>query len=949
MVILAIEKEIDLKFNLRPLLLLLVLFGPIKQFAQHQLNLTAEVDADRKIIKVSQELIFFNQSTDTLSFLVLNDWNNAYSERETPLGKRFSDEFVRSFHLATEKEKGRTENLVIADDNQSPLFWNRTEEHPDLVRVTLPKSLPPNGKLLLKLSYQLKIPDDKFTRYGYNGDGNFMLKNWYLTPAGYANHQFAMYSNLNIDDSFNGLCDVLLTLSLPEGYHPTTDLKVVKTAGNTHTFSGTKVLDIPLYLERDNSFASYKNSTIDVVSNMHEKGVDDLRKALIIDKVVNYVSENLGKSPLEKLTVSQSDYEKNPFYGLNQLPAFLRPFPNDFIFELKFLKTYLNNYLKNSLQLDPRKDNWIFDALQVYYMMKYVDEFYPDAKMMGNVYRYKLFRGYNLVSLDFNEQYNYFYMLMARKNLDQPLGDPKNVLIKFNEKIASKYRAGLSFHYLGDYIGKQNLEKSLATFVSNAYQQPSDAHSLNRAISANTDKDTDWFFDIIVDTRKLIDYKFSHVSKTADSVSFSLKNRTNTVVPIPVYGLKKKEVVFKQWIDAVGKDSIYTIKRNDADKIVINYNNEVPEYNRRNNSKSLKSYSPFNKPVKFIFLKDLEEPDYHQIIYVPTLQYNLYDGFITGMRFHNKTILDKPFTFDVTPSYSTKSNNLSGTFSIALNQMNRDRNLFAVKYGISGDVFHYAPDAYYQKINPYVVFRIRQSDYRDNKKQSIQFRQVYVDKEKSSFITNTFTGSYSVFNAKFISTNTEITRHLGYAADVQFSSKFGKATGEISFRRLFDDNRQVSLRLYAGAFLSNNTNTSYFNFALDRPTDYLFDYNYLGRSENDGIFSQQFVLAEGGFKSKLENPSANQWIATVNGSFNIWNWIEVYGDVGFLKSKRSKERFMYDSGIRLNLVTDYFELYFPVYSNNGWEISQPRYAERIRFIAAFSPNTLISLFTRKWF
>jgi hypothetical protein len=41
-----------------------------------------------------------------------------------------------------------------------------------------------------------------------------------------------------------------------------------------------------------------------------------------------------------------------------------------------------------------------------------------------------------------------------------------------------------------------------------------------------------------------------------------------------------------------------------------------------------------------------------------------------------------------------------------------------------------------------------------------------------------------------------------------------------------------------------------FSYAADRPTDYLFDYNYLGRSESTGLYSQQFILAEGGFKSK---------------------------------------------------------------------------------------------------
>jgi hypothetical protein len=55
---------------------------------------------------------------------------------------------------------------------------------------------------------------------------------------------------------------------------------------------------------------------------------------------------------------------------------------------------------------------------------------------------------------------------------------------------------------------------------------------------------------------------------------------------------------------------------------------------------------------------------------------------------------------------------------------------------------------------------------------------------------------------------------------------------------------------------------NYYSFALDRPTDYLFDYNYYGRSENTGFFcQQQLIIAEGGFKSK-QIPFANQWMTT---------------------------------------------------------------------------------------
>ena len=190
-----------------------------------------------------------------------------------------------------------------------------------------------------------------------------------------------------------------------------------------------------------------------------------------------------------------------------------------------------------------------------------------------------------------------------------------------------------------------------------------------------------------------------------------------------------------------------------------------------------------------------------------------------------------------------------------------------------------------------------------------------------------------------------------WSADFQLAKNFSKVSFNYEYRRLFESNRQLNLRFYTGTFLSNKTDAAsdYFSFALDRPTDYLFDYAYLGRSEASGIFSQQYITAEGGFKSKLETPFANQWISTVNASTTLWKYILLYGDAGFVKNKFSNANFVYDAGLRINLVTDYFEIYLPLYSNLGWEIGQPNYDEKIRFKFTLDPQSLLGLFRRRWY
>ena len=463
--------------------------------AQHRSKMVVEVDTKKNILTLLQELTFYNQTNDTLTNIVLNDWNNAYSGKNTPLANRFSDEFERGFHLAKETERGSTENISIIDSEKNSLTWERDENYPDVVQIRLRNKLLPQQKITITLTYFVKIPSDRFTKYGYGENGKMNLKNWYLTPSRFENKEFIKYNNVNLDDITNALSDIDLEIKVPATLDVSSDLNVIEKVKNNdftiYKLSGKNRIDFGLFLDKKTSFSSYKNSSIEVVSSMQDNRLNDIQKALVIDKIVNYVAENIGTYPFEKITVSQTDYERNPFYGLNQLPAFASPFPDEFLFEIKFLKTYLNNYLKNTLRLDPRKDSWIYDGIQVYTMMKYIDEFHPGSKMMGNVAKLKILRSYNLVSLDFNGQYSYFYMLMARKNLDQPLNSPKNTLIKFNEKIASKYRAGLSLKYLDSYLGENSVQKSIQQFYILNHTQQTSGKDFESILTSNSPKKID--------------------------------------------------------------------------------------------------------------------------------------------------------------------------------------------------------------------------------------------------------------------------------------------------------------------------------------------------------------------------------------------------------------------------------------------------------------------------
>ena len=920
--------------------------------SQHLSQFDIKIDNNKHILYVKQELTFFNETQKPIKNIVLNDWNNAYFNKKTPLAKRFSDEFVRSFYFSSANERSYTKINSFRENGQK-VSYQYIVDHPDVIVFNVDEPILPNQKRTFLVDYEVKIPHNKFTGIGYADNGKMVLKNCFLSPSRIENDNFVVYSNTNTDDIANAKSDYEIKIETTDACFITSDLTALKpqiTKQKSFVFEGKNQNDFVLFVDITNDIKQFRIDDLVVHSDLKTK-LSGPEKILSIQKTVNFVTQNLGKYQFENIIVSQADYDKYPFYGLNQLPAFLRPFEENFVFEIKFLKTYLNNALKNTLSLDQRKDNWIKDGLQIYLMMRYIDEFYPNAKMMGSIAKWKLLKSFNIVTLDFNQQYNYFYMLMARKNLDQAIGDSKDSFVKYNEQIALKYKAGLSLKYLDSYLENNVVPKSILQFYAINQQKQTTEKDFKTIFKQNTSQNIDWFFDNVVHSKTTIDYKFTSAKIIGDSIVVKIKNKTQNNVPIPVYGLRNRQIVLKKWLTNIEKDSRITIKNDAIDKLVLNYKSEVPEFNERNNHKKLKGFFTNNRPIKFAFMKDLEDPKFNQILYVPTITYNLYDGLTPGLSLHNQTLLEKPFQFNFEPSYAIAAKSLTGSASVNISQNVYGLRLFRVNYASSMLYSHYAKDAAYSRFNPGVYFSLRDPDLRSNRRQTVFVRYVFVNREVPqdlSVIYNIKELNYNVLNFRFNDSKVELARVVSAKHDLQFSKNFGKISTELQYRKLFENTQQINLRLYAGAFLYNKSTTDFFNFALDRPTDYMFDYNYVGRSESTGLFSQQLIFAEGGFKSKLKNPFANQILVTANASFNIWNWVEIYGDVGFLKNKTDRGRLAFDSGLRLNLVPDYFELFFPVYSSNGFEIDK-NYGQKIRFVVTLSPRILTNLVTRRWF
>lgn len=923
--------------------------------AQHTNSVFAKIIPEEESIAVQQHYLYVNQSEDPLEEIWFYDWNNSYSSKRTPLSKRFSEEFNRGLHLARQRDRGSTDIISIVAKNYKGLKWEYAKEE-DLFKVILPEALAPGDSIKIHFTYNLKLPDTRFSGYGYKDNGELYLKDWYFSPLAYRDG-WHKYSNKNLDDLYTEqTAESEVQVIFPKQLYLNSNYKLGSESefpqGKQVILKEKGVLNCELFLTLENNFTTHLTPKLRVVSDIEAKKYNSPEQGASIIRIADFLEEYLGEYPHDHLLVSEMDYNRYPLYGINQLPSFVRPYEARFQYEMKFLKTALRTYLRETIHMDPRVDKWVFDGLTNYLMIRFVEEHYPDQKWLGKLSKVWGFRSFNLAKMGFNDQYNLLHMLSVRSNLDQALSTPNDSLIKLNQKIASGYKAGLGLAYVADYIGKDKVEASIQEFVRERKGLPiSSAKDYERILRKVSDKDLDWFFTEYVQTRKKIDYRIKKVEQGEDSIRVTLKNKRGTPVPISLFGLQGDSVVSKYWFSGFDSVKRFSIPKKGEERLVLNYNKVIPEFNQRDNWKSLGGFLSSNKKIRFQFFKDTENPYYNQFFYVPIANYNIYDGITPGIRLYNKTFLERQFRFDIAPTYSFLERTLVGGGGFSYRKYHGKSGLFVSNYSIGGGTSHFQTNSRYTTITPSVSFGWRPGDLISNKRQFLNARWRNVFRNIDPAIANEIDTDpdYSVFNVRYINRDNDIINFKSMELDFQYSRDFTKVSFEWEFRRLFQNNRQINLRLYAGKFLRNQTNSDFFSFALDRPTDYLFDLDYLGRSEATGLVSQQIIIAEGGFKSRFEDAFANDWLVATNGSFNLWRWIELYGDLGFASDNPGGTRFIYDSGVRLNLVTDYFELYFPLYSNLGWEIAQPDYGTRIRFIVTVSPKTLTGLFTRKWF
>ena len=920
---------------MKNLIIYLIALFPIMLFGQsnNSYNLEVELNSFDKTIDIKQVMKYKNISNTSVDIIFLEDWSNAYSNTDTKLAKRISDEYSRSFSFSQKKQRGSTIINKISSNNIDK--WSRSENASDIIKLFLKEPLKINQSIEIEILYSIKLPDSKFTGFGYDNSNNFYLKNWIIAFSANSGLNLLPQSNLNLDDQSIDNSDYSIKLKLDGDYFIVSNLQNILNEDNDREITqlfGSSIKDVKLNILAEDNFIKLKNSQFEVETDIFKK-TPLLESENKFNRVSSFLSEYFNDTEEAKLLITQQDYESSPFYGLNELPGFLSPFSDEFLEEIIFLKSFSINYINQKLNLNKRDSHWVYKGLEIFIINKYINQFYPKVKFIGKLAANKFIDTYEVSKLNFNDIFINYSEYVQRLNLHQSDSQPSNTLTRINEEIVSPYHTGVGLIYLENLIGKEKFQSLVHKIVNSE-----SIKKLNDLFYDYKENDLRWFIDNYLGNRQSLDLS---IRKTSENF-YRVSEKNNIRVPYSVGLFKNDSVIYSERFNTYKQIELPKL---DYDYVAVNPKVKIPEINQNNNW-IYKSRS--TKPLRLRLIGDLDNPKNRNIYIRPEVTYNLYDGISPGINIINRGIKNKPFTFEIFSQYASNTENLVGALNLKYQLNDEIRKNYSTIYSIQYKTNHYDENLRYHVFFPSIVLNFRDNkDLRSNIVRTFSLSNYTIRKEASD--SKKFLNDYSIYNIGHAYSEIDIVKYLRTSFNSQLSKNFGKINFVFDYRKLLDNNRQFQARLYFGKFLWNkNRDNTYFNYNLSRSGDYLFNGNYIGRSEEDGILSQQFIMAGGGFKSFFENPSTNNFILSTNLNFGIWKWFESYLDLGILKDKEEKSRYFYGTGIRLNILPDFFELYFPVSSNNGFELSQENYSSKIRFIVSYNLESLSKLFTRRW-
>ncbi len=966
---------------------------------------------DKKLsLDCYEEIIYKNNSKDTLYEIWMHLWPNAYRNNNSSLVKQQVEDGNLDLYFAEQSERGYIDSLQWRVDGKIAEFMFKEI---DFGKLKLNDPLLPGKSLSITTPFYVKIPNAKFSRLGHDGQA-FYISQWYPKPAVYDKYGWHAMPYLDQGEFYSEFGDYNVTIELPKNYviGATGVLKNSEeyewmTAKADETKAMTSFPKIMSFPPSDTTFKKLTWTQ----DNVHDFAWFADKRFHVMKGEVELPHTKKKVTTWSMFTNDKAVWWLNGVKYINQALYYYSLWNGDYLYEhctavdgvisagvgMEYPMITICGGETDSLMLDAtiahevghnwfygmlasneREHPWMDEGMNSFNEMRYMMTLYPDS-VYGNKNELMLAgdrfnRMFKIDNLDYKEAWQLEHNLLARTQKDQPIEGHSTQYDQLNYGATVYRKTGIAFQYLKDYLGDSLFDACMQNYFNNwklKHPQPEDVAASFRSVSG---KSLDWFFDDVINSNKKIDYKISSIKNKNDIYTIGIKNKGEVNGPFKIQGLKGEEVITSVMSEGGLNSGKLNIRCVGCTTFEIDHFHNIPEVNRKNNR--IRTSGVFRKaePLSVHMLPHFESVMHTNINVFPSIGWNNYNKWMAGVTIYDKFIPFKPFEYALTGLYGFGDRGFAGLGSLTYNIYNRTgifenisitakaKRFAYFKNDIRVDRFELTKESFhYNRLEQAIEFSVRNKNKRSPLKDNFGFsvietfveeteiKDVMILNDSTSYnITGIGNFGYHTFRAFYQHRNTRVLDPYSYRLQFEGNEDYGKLSATVKFRFNYKNSRKgVEGRLFGGTFLYNEDKAPvqypWSLSAWDGQRDYWFDELYFGRSEFEGIASQQMSLNDGGFKTDVPYARVTTWLTALNikaalpGSLPI----KLFLDIGTFKDAKShieiyNDNILYDGGVCVSLAPDVFEVYIPFFFSKGLknyiDDQDIKFGERIRFI-----------------
>jgi hypothetical protein len=885
--------------------------GPPPYF-QQQVNYQIEVRLDNASRSLDGNITirYANHSPDTLFFIWMHCWPNAYKNDRTAFSEQLLQNGRTDFYFSSEEQRGYINRLDFRVDG----IEARMEDHPqyiDIIKVILPKPLPPGGQVTLTTPFHVKLPFN-FSRGGYTlspaASGNrtppgnpgtprnlagthgsssrshvpaapvaaYQVTQWYPKPAVYDNRGWHPMPYLDQGEFYSEYGNFDVHITVPQNFVVAATGRLLDSS-STGTPAPAKTFHY--YQENIHDFAWFADRHFQTLHDTLKLGsgrvidvyayytpaaapawagtqgfLQEPNAIGYIKRAIRFRSALIGEYPFDVVTAVQTKMGSTGGMEYPTITAInVDDGPKDL--DLTIEHEVGHNWFYAVLGTNERRYPWMDEGINTAYDDRYAALHYPPAD-----------KSRERADLD----------TRAVEHTDQPISTPSEAFTETNYYNIAYTKTALWIQLLRDSLGTPLFDSCMSAYFRRwqfKHPYPED------------------FRHVITSTG----------GRPLDTL-FSLLDRKGALPPLPAHRRLKPAL-------------LYSLQHTDS----IRY-----------------------------------------LSFAPAVGYNLYDGFMAGALIHNFNFPPDPWQFFVMPLYATKSHQLEGAGALIRTIYPR-RHFQKILLTVGAARFSSASAADsnghtlfggYYKITPAVRLVFPNSTARSTLQRSVEWKTFLIgEKMLDNYVLKAsdslFYPTPGKYNFRYLNQLSLVVRDdrvlYPYKAllQLQQAANFYRADFTLNYFFNYDKGGGLDVRLFGSKFgyLGGHSQSTDLSRYMPKLTavrgneDYTYSSYFIGRNEFEGGASQQIMDRDGNLPIRTDlfqglQGRSDDWVAAINFRSSFpraivpeWVPLKVFFNTGTYAgawgTNPPTSRFLYVGGLEVDFLQDLIRIYMPlVYSND---------------------------------